>query len=109
MVTDNASVMAQVAHSSVSPRVAAANEKWMGCLFHQLNTAMKCCVTELVNQEGFLQIFNNLQTVEKILRIFEQSNWNSLLPEGFVRVKVPCPLRRPQRWTTSGSLLYYLQ
>ena len=83
MVTDNASVMARVAGASISARIAPLSMKWVGCIFHQINTALKSCISALATDEDLQKIFDDLQSVKKIVRIFKQSNWNALLPEGY--------------------------
>ena len=83
MVTDNASIMAWVAGASVSTQIAPLNMKWMGCIVHQINTALKSCISALGTDDGLYKIFEDLQAVKKIVRIFKQANWNALLPEGY--------------------------
>ena len=76
-------MMARVARASVSTRLAPLSEKWVGCLVHQINTAMKGCISQLANHEDVSCIFSDLQNIKNIIRIFKQSNWNSLLPAGY--------------------------
>ena len=65
MVTDNASMMARVARASVSTRLAPLSETWLGCLVHQINTAMKGCISELPNHEELSCMFSDLQNIKK--------------------------------------------
>lgn len=67
MVTDWAAVMARVVLSSVSFRVAEIDEKWMGCIAHQLNTAIKSCVASLCENQDLQRSFADLQNVKTIV------------------------------------------
>lgn len=46
-VTDRASVMAQLAGSSVNARVAYRNIFWLVCAAHMINTSQKGCISSL--------------------------------------------------------------
>lgn len=85
MVTDCASVMARVAGSSVSSRVADKDPKWLGCGAHKLNSAMKSCFTSLRSSESDVlkRIYEDVGRVKTIVRLFKQGGWNSKLPNGY--------------------------
>ena len=82
LFTDCAANMARGALFSVS-RTTRDDAKWLGCLSHETNTAMKTCVSALQNHIECSQIYRDLQYVKTIVRIFKQSGWNSRLPTGF--------------------------
>ncbi len=63
-VTDGASVMANVAGSSVSHRLASESQNWMPCMAHQFDTAMKTTMSR-ISQDGSGECF---QTSTAIFR-----------------------------------------
>lgn len=81
-VTDSAAVMPNIVNSSVSSNIAPLNEKWMGCLVHQLNTAMKACLSSVSTDPMLARIATDLKAVKEIVRIFKQSQWNHSLSDG---------------------------
>lgn len=85
LVTDCASVMARVAGSSVSSQFSNSDPKWMGCLAHQLNTAMKHCIEKMGDSPiiELRRIAEDLRRVKTIVRIFKQGGWNASMQSGF--------------------------
>ncbi|KAI0559172.1 Ribonuclease H-like protein [Gracilaria domingensis] len=84
-VTDCASNMACVVRASSSSQRVPFNEKWMGCISHQLNTAMKHAVNAETTRNSV--IANDLSSVKTIVRIFKQGNWNLSLPDGYALIQ----------------------
>lgn len=84
-VTDCAATMPCVVGASASSRRVPFSEKWVGCISHMLNTAMK----HVVNHEirGKTIIADDLERVKTIVRIFKQGGWNSLLPDGHALIQ----------------------
>lgn len=80
-VTDCAAVMAKTFGASVSPRRIPFNERWIGCISHQINTTMKNVMESgPINSS---EILKNFLLVKSIVATCKQSNINSQLPEGF--------------------------
>ncbi|KAI0563666.1 zinc finger BED domain containing protein [Gracilaria domingensis] len=84
-VTDCASNMPCVVGASSSSQRVPFNEKWMGCISYQLNTAMKHAVNAETTRNSV--IANDLSSVKTIVRIFKQGNWNLSLPDGYALIQ----------------------
>lgn len=77
-VTDCAATMAAIFGASVSPNRVPFSELWIGCISHQLNTAMKHAV-ENCNDPGFKA---DLECLKKLVTVFKKSGLNEKLPSG---------------------------
>ncbi|KAI0567133.1 hypothetical protein FGB62_4g472 [Gracilaria domingensis] len=84
-VTDCASTMPCIVGASSSSQRVPFSEKLMGCISHQLSTAMKHAMEEQITKKTI--IATNLDSVKTIVRIFKQGNWNLLLPSGSALIK----------------------
>lgn len=67
-VTDRAATIPAVFGSSVSPNRVAYSDRWIGCVSHQLNTAMKYTFAD-VSDQG---IRNDTENLKKLIRIFKK-------------------------------------
>ncbi len=83
VVTDGASVMVWMAGSSVSGNIAALNEKWMGCLVHVLNNAMKSSIQVCARHASLFRVNDDLMSLRKILEGSKRAEWNNYFTDGY--------------------------
>lgn len=84
-VTDCAATMPCVFGASVSPARVPYCERWVGCISHQLNTAMK----NAMKHEGIATsiIGQDLERVKKIVTLFKKASLNAEMPEGHALIQ----------------------
>ena len=82
-VTDCAATMPNIVGSSVSPNVAPLDHAWVGCIPHQMNTVMKTVFSKSkLISSGMQNVWENLEAMRGIVRVFKQGGWNAELPDG---------------------------
>lgn len=79
-VTDCASTMPCIAGASSSSRRVPFTERWVGCIAHQLNTAMKKTIATEDDSNSIVS--KDLKSLKTIVRIFKQSGMNNDMPNG---------------------------
>lgn len=77
-VTDCAATMPAVFGASVSPNRVPFSEKWIGCIAHQLNTAMKKAYDDVSD----ISIRQDIENLKKLIRLFKKGGMNEKLPAG---------------------------
>ncbi len=83
MFTDGAAVMARVANASVSREIHMPDESWLRSIAHQLNNAMKHCMTTSMQGTDLQVIVQDFRGMKKFIEDANSSGWNHLLPHGY--------------------------
>lgn len=79
-VTDCAATMPCVFGASVSEAKVRYCERWIGCICHQLNTAMKKAMCDKHISDG--EIGKDYERVRKIVKLFKKASLNVEMPDG---------------------------
>ena len=79
-VTDCAATMPCIAGASSSSQKVPFCELWVGCISHQLNTAMKKAID--LEEKAKTQLSVDLKNVKILVRAFKQSKLNMELEDG---------------------------
>lgn len=113
MVTDCAAVMARVANSSVSENVSPMSQKWLGCIVHQINTALKSCINSIEGHVDLYRVRSDLDSVKRIVQAFKKSFLNGQLPSGYhliqeVETRFGTTFMAVQRFLKCSSLVKQL-
>jgi len=80
LVTDCDATLPCIVGAYASSARVPFNERWAGCISHQLNTVMKHAMDEEDREKS--AISDDLRAVKTIFRVFKHGSWNSLLPRG---------------------------
>lgn len=86
LVTDSAAVMPTIVGASVSENISARDERWLPCVAHMLNTAMKHAMKALSDNtdEPFAaSVTKDIQAMKKVIAWMKRTGKNSELPRGF--------------------------
>lgn len=83
IVTDGAAVMACVAGSSVSRRLAPLDQTWMRCFVHVLNCVMKAAMADLSTDTLLTKVSDDFKAMKRIVKHAKKNGWNSVMPDGY--------------------------
>lgn len=86
-------------------------QKWMECVVHQVNTALKSCFTALEGHEDLSKIPDDFVNTKHIIRSFKQSGMNGGLPNGYHQIqesetRLASSFSAVQRFIESGNIIY---
>ena len=76
IVTDGAPVMARMAGSSTSRRVASQSEKWMRCYLHTLDNCMKHAMNNCQSDSTLKKLLDDFKSMKRIVEDSKRVGWN---------------------------------
>ena len=79
--TDCAPTMPKVFGASVSPAKVPYSQRWVGCISHQMNTAMKSAMQHHSIQDSIIQ--KDLTNLKSLISTFKHASYNDELMNGY--------------------------
>ena len=83
VVTDGAAVMARMANTAASRRVAPRDQTWIRCHAHVLQNCMKVAVGKCKQNDILKRVSEDFKKVKKIVEDLKRQGWNKNLQRGF--------------------------
>ncbi len=83
IVAHCAAVIAKMAGSSISRNRNILEHRWMLCLVHTLNNALKATFQQCKNHSELHRVCTEFKNVKRIVEDAKRAEWNNYLPPGF--------------------------